>query len=146
MDSSSWNAGRLANGGRGTAGGQTFNEDGGYYGPGTPRIFGAGEGIKHVFNEPRAGGESFIPHAPGKRKQALAVLGQTADLFGLQVQPKSYVGNSKVSVLHTGNVIANDPGTYAQRTAAMEKLQAQRNDEEFWGSATVSRSARRRSP
>lgn len=117
------NAGTLANGGRGTAGGLTINADGGFYGGGA-RMFGANEGIKHVFNEPEAGGESFVPHALAKRGPATKVLQQTADLFGLSLQPKSESRSYRTTILHRGNIVASDPGAYAD---AMRQQQRRDN-------------------
>ena len=46
-------------------------------------------GITRVWNEPETLGESYIPHAPSKRYRSMAVLGETADLFGMQLAPKA---------------------------------------------------------
>lgn len=134
----------LPNGGKSTAGGQVMgggaaprgmrydgqgrlvlaNEDGGHYTYGAAKMFSPADGIKHVFNEPATGGESFIPHAVSKRPGALRVLAETADLFGLSVHPKSETRINKTSLLHTGPVYANDPSEYLAALEVQARLNA----------------------
>lgn len=49
-------------------------------------MLGAGDGVR-VWNEPEAEGESYIPHAIGKRGRATGILAQTAAKFGYQLVP-----------------------------------------------------------
>lgn len=49
-------------------------------------MLGPGDGMR-VWNEPEAGGESYIPHASGKRGRATGILAATARKFGYQLVP-----------------------------------------------------------
>lgn len=49
-------------------------------------MLGPGDGMR-VWNEPEAEGESYIPHASGKRGRATSILAQTAAKFGYQLVP-----------------------------------------------------------
>lgn len=49
-------------------------------------MLGPGDGMR-VWNEPEAEGESYIPHASGKRARATDILAATARKFGYQLVP-----------------------------------------------------------
>ncbi|NNM44598.1 hypothetical protein [Knoellia koreensis] len=117
--------GKSSGGGKITAGGQVaFNADGGYY-PASQgaRLFTPSDGMKYVFNEPETGGESFIPHAPGKRRQALKVLDQTADLFGLTLAPKSVTNDNRQSV-RIDRIVAQDVADFERQMSVKARLTA----------------------
>lgn len=59
------------------------NARGGFYERHHPAVYGSSVG-RRQFNEPEAGGESYIPHAPSKRGGAVAVLRQTASALGVR--------------------------------------------------------------
>lgn len=64
--------------------GLAFYAAGGYQ----PQMLGPGDGVR-VWNEPEAGGESYIPHDPARRGRALDILSQTAIQFGYSLVPKA---------------------------------------------------------
>lgn len=95
----------------GSANGNIFaaNANGNIYGT---KMF-AGGGIEHhqpmiakggltrIWNEPETGGESYIPHAMGKRPRATRILGQTAGMFGYDLTPSgSSAANQAVTTNH----------------------------------------------
>jgi phage-related minor tail protein len=51
-----------------------------------PQILGSTQGVR-VWNEPEAGGESYIPHAMDRRGRATGILSATARQFGYQLVP-----------------------------------------------------------
>ncbi|AKJ72182.1 putative tape measure protein [Tsukamurella phage TPA4] len=69
----------------------------------------AGRGAGTVFAEEQTGGEAYIPFAASNRARSVAILGETARLFGLQVINPSDVFNR----YQTGGISVDDLKAYA---------------------------------
>jgi phage tail tape measure protein, TP901 family, core region len=81
--------------------GGLFNADGNVYAPAQPTRhyawggiethtahIAAGGGMRRVYNEEETGGEAYIPLAASKRVRSVALLGQTAAIFGYDLVPR----------------------------------------------------------
>lgn len=83
-------------------------------------------GAVRVWAEPETGGETYIPHAPSKRGRSTQILAETASMFGYGLVPKGDTRINRTTILHRGNVVANDPREYLAGMEAAARLDALR--------------------
>lgn len=98
-----------------------------------------------VWNEPQAGGESYIPHSPSKRGRSVQILHHTARILGVRhfadggmtlprspmgnYRPNEWGGKKTVQYVFTGDIQGvkmEDAQLYAERKARLTALAGER--------------------
>lgn len=75
-------------------------------------------GAMRLWAEPETGGESYIPHAKGKRARSLEIWEETGRILGADKQSNS------VSITHNGNIVTESPAGYQAQMEAIARRKA----------------------